>query len=94
MYSAAQTSNWGESGVSTKTGAPTATPNPPASSYDGAYEEVVATGGGAVKALLQFFMGVFMFIVVVMIIAVMAYGASQVMQTVAKPLAKFIGTAR
>jgi tetrahydromethanopterin S-methyltransferase subunit B len=61
----------------------------------GAYEGEngpVAFGGGAVKSLLQFFMGLFMFIVVVMVLAVIAYGASQVMQAVARPLAKFLGT--
>ena len=61
----------------------------------GAYEEMsspVAFGGGAVKSLLQFFMGLFMFIIVIMVLAVLAYGASQAMQAVARPLAKFLGT--
>lgn len=61
---------------------------------DGAYESAIAAGGGAIKALLQFFTGVLMFIIIVMVLAVVAYGASQVMQVVARPLAKFIGTTR
>lgn len=69
-------------------------PVAPAMSW-GAYEGEngpVAFGGGAVKSLLQFFMGLFMFIITIMILAILAYGASQAMQAVARPLAKFLGT--
>lgn len=75
----------------TNSGTPTDQPKP-TGFYNGFYEDSVASGGGAVKSLLQFFMGLFMFIIVVMVLAVLAYGAAQVMQAVARPLAKFLGT--